>query len=196
MQKPQRYLFVILGILGLASSYLIYQSVAFTPRTVNYAGQIEKFKDQGVPDFSLPVVREDNSPNKSLIKLSEINKPAILINFWATWCAPCIIEFPSLVQLAKRFQDKGLIVIAISIDEDATAIQNFLTTTGIKSDLPNFYVLSDSGSKVASQFGTVKIPETYIVGPGRKLLLKSIDKQDWMAPEFIDFMEKRLEASP
>jgi cytochrome c biogenesis protein CcmG/thiol:disulfide interchange protein DsbE len=60
------------------------------------------------------------------VALSDLRGQVVVLNFWATWCAPCVEEMPSLVQLQQRFKDKGITVVGISIDVDGDAYHKFL----------------------------------------------------------------------
>ena len=78
------------------------------------------------PDFTV-----QDSDRK--VTLSDLRGKVVVLNFWATYCVPCIEETPSLVQLQRRFKDKGVVVLGVSWDEDAELITNFSTTTRLTS---------------------------------------------------------------
>ena len=90
-----------------------------------------------------------------------------MLNFWATWCPPCVEEMPSLVQMQKKFQSKDVIVLAVSVDDDPDAYHKFLKDHAI-----DLLTVRDPGgpktdqgvnAPVASRYGTFKFPETYII---------------------------------
>jgi cytochrome c biogenesis protein CcmG, thiol:disulfide interchange protein DsbE len=199
MKRPNRFIVGLLGVLGFAALFLGTKAFLNTPRSINYADKLEYFQSQGVPDFQIPLFdphlfideKFDFSKAQSL-RLSDVKAKVILINFWATWCEPCQDEFPSLVELSQRYaHDERLKIIAVSTDEDTFALRVFLTT-GAQPSPKNFLVGVDSSSRVAEQFGTKKIPETYIIDGRRKLLRKILDGQNWTTPEFIKFLDSLL----
>ena len=134
---------------------------------------------QPVADFALPDLEGKT------VSLSDFRGEVVLLNFWATWCPPCVDEMPSLQKLQEAFGEKGLNVLAVSVDESVEDVERFRDE--FQLDLP---ILLDSGAKVAHSFATFKFPETYIVGRDGKLVAKVIGPKDWIAPLVIhDFVE-------
>ncbi len=134
---------------------------------------------QPVPEVALPDLEGKT------VNLSDFRGEVVLLNFWATWCPPCVDEMPSLQKLQKALGEKGLNILAISVDEKLEDIERFRDE--FQLDLP---ILRDSGAKVAHSFATFKFPETYIVGRDGRLMGKVIGPRDWIAPLVIrDFVE-------
>jgi len=94
----------------------------------------------------------------------------VLVNFWATWCPPCLKEMPDLEALHKRFKDKGLVILSIS-DEEADVVKPFIAT----KQKVTYPVMLDKGGKVSDQFRVDGIPKTFIYGRDGKLAAQSID---------------------
>ena len=101
----------------------------------------------------------------------------ILLHFWASWCAPCLIEFPDLIDLASA-QKENLIILAVSTDENSKDIQKFLKR--LKKPLPENMRLTQDENKAISQdlYQTLKLPETYLITPELKIAEKIIGPQD------------------
>lgn len=97
-------------------------------------------------------------------KLKDHMGKAIMVHFWASWCAPCLVEFPDLIDLAKAKQE-NMIVLAITIDEDKADIEKF--TAQMKKPLPNNFLIIQDAQKDISEtlYGTVKLPETFVINP-------------------------------
>jgi peroxiredoxin len=93
----------------------------------------------------------------------------VVVNFWATWCPPCRKEMPDLDALYKKFKDQGLIVLAIS-DEDEAKVRAFLKTRPV-----SYPVMLDKGRQVNELYRVEGIPKTYIYGRDGKLVTESID---------------------
>jgi thiol-disulfide isomerase/thioredoxin len=93
----------------------------------------------------------------------------VVVNFWATWCPPCRKEMPDLDALYKRFKDQGLIVLAIS-DEDEQKVRAFLKKRPV-----SYPVMLDKGRQVNELYRVEGIPKTYIYGRDGKLVTESID---------------------
>lgn len=109
----------------------------------------------------------------------------VLLNFWATWCAPCVEEMPSLVQLQQRMKDKGVTVVAVSVDVDNDAYHNFL-----KDHRIDLLTVRDPDQKANNLYGTFKFPETYIIDRNGVVRRKFIGAVDWSQPEILDFLNK------
>jgi peroxiredoxin len=119
------------------------------------------------------------------ITLSQLRGQIVVLNFWATWCPPCIEEMPSLVQMQQRMKDKGVTVLAVSVDEDPGAYQKFLRDHGV-----NLLTVRDGEQKSNNLYGTFKFPETYIIDRGGIMRRKFVGPVDWTQPEIVDFLSK------
>ena len=119
------------------------------------------------------------------VTLSDLRGKVVVLNFWATWCAPCVEEMPSLVQLQQRFKGNGLSVLGVSIDVDADAYHKFL-----KDYKVDFVTVRDPDQKTANLYGTFKWPETYIIDRDGVVRRKFIGAVEWSQPEIVDFLSK------
>lgn len=134
------------------------------------------------PDFSLK-----NSQGDSL-SISQYNNQVILINFWATWCAPCVSEMASLDRLYQKYKDRGFVVLAISVDEDGwKPIDEFLKKIPV-----TFPILLDLDYKVADLYGTYRVPESYLIDKKGNIAEKILGAQEWDSPEMSSKLEKIL----
>lgn len=107
-----------------------------------------------MPDFTLPIL------NGGTFDASEQDGKVLLVNFWATWCAPCREEIPDLIALHEELKDQNFAVVGISIDTDGSAlVKKFADEMQI-----NYPVLLDETSEVAESFGSVfALPTTFVV---------------------------------
>ncbi len=107
----------------------------------------------------------------------------VLVHFWATWCPPCVKEFPEVVALARKLEDKGVKVLAISLDrswEDAHSILNKA------APLPkNFLSVLDPTLKTGEAWGSFQFPETYLVNADGTIAEKWVGPQNWGSPELF-----------
>jgi cytochrome c biogenesis protein CcmG, thiol:disulfide interchange protein DsbE len=123
-----------------------------------------------VPDFTFTDLSGE------IYNIKDFRGKVTLINFWATWCAPCVIEFPKLIQLAK--DNPHIVMIALSSDINDEKIKNFLTKN--KVDLPNFYIARDPKRKITTDlFQTYRLPETVIIAPSGRIVKKIIGDTEW-----------------
>jgi thiol-disulfide isomerase/thioredoxin len=117
--------------------------------------------------------------------LSDHTGKTIILNFWASWCPPCVSEFPDLLDFAAR--NPGVILIALSSDKDTESIKRFFSRldTKPKSALrkPNIIIGIDVGQKITHDlFQTVSLPETIIIGPEGDMLHKIVGPIDFTIP--------------
>lgn len=139
---------------------------------------------QGLGDFALPNL------NGTQVHLSDFNEPVVLINVWATWCAPCIKEVPSLKRLAERFRGK-IVILGISYDQIKDDILSFDRSFGPFP--PNFVVLWDEKRSMENILGTDVLPETYILDRERKLVRKIVGDTVWDDPMAVEFFARLVE---
>jgi cytochrome c biogenesis protein CcmG/thiol:disulfide interchange protein DsbE len=129
------------------------------------------------PDFTV-------SDGQKTVTLSQFRGKPVVLNFWATWCPPCIEEVPSIVAMQKEMGDK-VVVLAVSIDVDNDAYKNFTAKR-----MPGVLTVRDGDQKAANLFGTYGWPETYIIDSKGVIRRKFIGAQDWTSPEIIDYLTK------
>ena len=120
-------------------------------------------------------------------RLSDLRGKVVVLNFWATWCPPCVEETPALVQLQQRIAARNGVVLGVSVDEDEKAYRKFISDHGI-----NYPVSRDASKKSALDYGTVMYPETYIIDRKGKIARKIIGPQDWNSPEMTRYFDALL----
>ena len=164
---------LIIGItsiccIALTGAVFIYQ---YYQKKHDLPAHIQKNQNIGKEDSEITVYDLNTKP----IILSSFKNKVILINFWATWCAPCIEELPSLNKLAGYFPEE-LIILAIS-NEKTDEIKNFLMA------FPDFYsnlIPSNMGrNQMLAHFNVRAFPETYILNKSGNLYKKIIGPQKW-----------------
>jgi len=126
------------------------------------------------PDFS--VTTDSGKP----ISLDNFGGKVLVLNFWATWCPPCINELPALNAMASELKKDGVVVLGISVDKDKEAYDAFLKKVRL-----NFETSRDPGADISAEYGTFKYPETYVINRDGKVLEKFINEQPWMSPEIV-----------
>jgi peroxiredoxin len=138
-----------------------------------------------VPDFELPDL------DGRAKRLMDFRGQVVVLNFWATWCPPCVDEMPSLEKLHGSLASKGLAVVAVSVDERFSDIVDFVKSYGV-----TFTILHDNGRKIARSYQSFKYPETYIIDRNGRLKSKVIGPRDWVSPSVIRDMVELLNADP
>jgi cytochrome c biogenesis protein CcmG, thiol:disulfide interchange protein DsbE len=118
----------------------------------------------------------------------------LVLNYWASWCAPCVEEAPSLNEFAKTFKDAGVVVLGVSVDRNDQAYENF-----VKRFEVSYPTARDPQQNLSYRYGTYKIPESYIIDRNGKVVRKyaGLPERDgqaisWMDPELVGFVKSLL----
>ena len=117
------------------------------------------------------------------IKLDQFRGKPVLLNFWATWCAPCIDELPSLQRLQTLRPD--IQVLAVSIDDDADAYSKFLQQYNI-----NLLAVRDGTQGANLKYGSVRVPESFLIDRQGHIRRKFIGPQEWTNTEIMNYLDK------
>ena len=128
------------------------------------------------PEFKL-------SDSSRSVDLKDFRGHVVIVNFWATWCPPCIEELPSLLAMQRELPD--VTVLAISQDEDAEAYTRFLLANSV-----TLMTLRDPSARIPHLYGTVKIPESYVIDGKGILRRKFVSAQNWTSPEIVNYLRK------
>ena len=107
----------------------------------------------------------------------------VLLNFWATWCPPCVDEVPSLEDLARKLDGTDLRMLAVSVDDDWGAIRRFFPKGSAIG------VLLDTSHDIPKKFGTEKFPESFLIDAAGRVRYYFINKRDWSRPEAVACLE-------
>ncbi len=129
------------------------------------------------PDFTV------NDGDKT-VQLSHLRGKPVLLNFWATWCPPCVQEMPDLVALQQRMGDK-MVVLAVSMDVDEGAYKSFT-----QKRMPGILTVRDPDHKSSALYGTFAYPETFLIDKDGKIQRKFIGAVEWTSPEMIEYFKK------
>ena len=117
------------------------------------------------PDFSI------KADNGRTITARDFGGKLLILNFWATWCEPCVDEVPSLEQLKRDLGPKGLVVLGVSEDTDAQAYRNFLSRFNV-----SYLTARDPDKVIKPKYGTIQIPESYLIDQNGKVVEKIVGR--------------------
>ena len=167
--KTETMLRTGIGVLVVALVFVIYAGIH---ERVVVAGDT-------APEFSI------TAENGRKVSVPGFGGKLLILNFWASWCAPCIEETPSLSRFAQAYAGKGVVVMGVSVDKDEKAYRTFLERFH-----PAFLTARDS--KIHEDFGTFIYPETYIIDAGGRVLKKIAEPADWMDPRITQYIDSVL----
>ncbi|MDC1436609.1 DsbE family thiol:disulfide interchange protein [Gammaproteobacteria bacterium] len=148
----KRALFIIPGLLFISMLGLLLFGLGRDPNMVPSA-----LVNRPLPEFSLPGLELDAAESIALITPEDLTGGISIINFWATWCPPCHIEHPYLVEISER--EQGLSFIGVNYKDDLNEARLFLEEKGS----PFKKIIVDLDGSLGIDFGVAGAPETFIV---------------------------------
>lgn len=169
--------FAVAAVVAVATSKAVqhFGGAADRAKTVLEADELPG--DPAFP-FQLP------ARGGGTLDLTALKGKLVLVNFWASWCAPCREEEPSLQALARSLEPGTFQVVAVSVDDGWAPIEKFFA-----GKAPAYQVVLDQGAAVSQRFGTRKFPESYLVDQSGKLKLKFVGPRNWSDPSVVTLLE-------
>lgn len=145
------------------------------------------------PGFSLPLAA--SSPDgsvKSPVSLADYRGHVLVLNFWGTWCPPCVTETPSLEDFAQKVKPLGVEVLGVSERKDLSSADQDQDDPALPAFINKFHlsypIARDAAAGLAHHYGTFLFPETYIIDRHGRLAEKIISNTDWDDPRMLAFV--------
>jgi len=136
-------------------------------------------------DFSLEIAGKPR-------RLTDLKGKVVILNFWATWCPPCVEETPALNRLQKYIEARNGVILGVAADEDPAAFENFLRDQGVVFATYRDPSTKDNHSPIALSYGTSMYPETYVIDRHGKIARKFIGFQQWDSPDMLAYFDALL----
>lgn len=169
--NTERLLQILIVLCLLALVYGIHASFR---ETVVVAGDT-------APGFTI------TADNGRTITRGEFGGKLLVLNFWATWCPPCIQEMPSLNEMQKALAPSGVVVLGVSVDQNQQSYRALLDRAKV-----SFLTARDPEAKISANYGTFKYPETYLINRDGKVVQKIIGPTNWTDPQMIEQIKTLL----
>jgi peroxiredoxin len=132
------------------------------------------------------------TPDGATLRLADLKGKVVFLNFWATWCEPCLEEMPAMERLSRAYRDRGLVVVALSADrEGASVVKPFLKKHGL-----TFPVGLDSDQAVARLYRVWALPSTFILDRAGVRLFSAHGARDWDGKAALGFFDALLKPGP
>lgn len=171
--------FLVWGVLALAIGMIfVFAMPSYRQGEASIAGTTAR-------DFPLEV---SGKP----MHLSDLRGKVVVLDFWASWCPPCVEEAPSLNRLQKYIESRNALVLGIAADEDPYAFSKFLVDQGVTFPTYRDPATKERVSPIALSYGTSMIPETYIIDRRGKIARKVIGPQQWDSPDMRAYFDALL----
>ncbi len=123
--------------------------------------------------------------------LSDYRGEVVFLNFWATWCGPCLVEMPSMERLYRDLKKEGLAILAVSSDPQGRAVtQPFVESKGL-----TFPVLDDADYRVSARYGVRTLPMSFVIDRNGTLIHQVFGARDWNSPEARTLIQTLLRDS-
>lgn len=167
---PLRYILLplllamVAGLLALLY-YVLSQSgqlAGFSPG-INLEPTLIRQDNRPAPDFTLTL------SDGRVVRLSDFRGRPVVINFWASWCAPCRAEAPTLEEAQKRYAERGVVILGINLWDTEEAAAEFRKVYG-----QTYPSGPDSRGKIAIEYGVSGIPETFFITPDGMIAAKFV----------------------
>lgn len=152
-------------------------------KTVHGADQvafINELEAHGMKDF------EGELLDGGKMMMSQYKGKLIVLSFWASWCGPCVEEFPSMIKMVEKLGDK-IVLIAVSEDARKEDIHDFLKLFP-GTDNPNIKIVWDKDLAIGKLYNAERLPESYIVGPDFKMKRKIVGSIPWDTKDAIEYL--------
>jgi thiol-disulfide isomerase/thioredoxin len=187
--------FVILGFPFLGWLYAYQFSDAFNPSKRDFVTPFKPFKVEKASfcPGSLGVLNSDSGKlicdEQSQVVLFDGAVPKVrLLSFWASWCAPCVEEFPAMIELQSQFKNLPFDIVFVSVNETWAEVEEFYRKNQI--DVMPENSLWDPRKEMAQAWGSEKFPEAYVVRPDGWVVEKVIGAQQWTRPAVVKYFQE------
>ena len=139
------------------------------------------------PDFSIPLF--DVNGKGPDVSLSSFRGKVVLVNFWATWCAPCEKEMPAMERLYRELAPQGFELLAISVDESEADIREFQERLQV-----SFPILLDPEKKISKRYQTMGYPESLLVDRDGRIIERYVGPKEWDRADYVARIRRLLTA--
>jgi cytochrome c biogenesis protein CcmG, thiol:disulfide interchange protein DsbE len=170
-RRLDRLLLGLIAVLAVALVWVV--SGTLEPRVVKAGDK--------APDFKI------TTDDGRTVTRANFGGKVLVLNFWASWCAPCVNEAPSLEAFERQMGPQGVVVLGVSIDTNEKRYRQFIDRFHI-----TFPTARDPEANLSASYGTFLIPETYVIDSTGKVRLKIISDQNWMDPDFVTRVKAML----
>ncbi|MGM0593157.1 MAG: peroxiredoxin family protein [Pseudomonadota bacterium] len=141
------------------------------------AGELMEYEGEPLPDFTLQTV------DGKQLSLSDYRDKVVMVNFWATYCGPCIKEIPSMQRLQERVGADRFAILAVNMAEQQETVKRFLDKHDIQV---NFPILLDPDGAVVEQWMITAVPTTFIIDPKGNIRYALFGGIEWDKPDVIE----------
>jgi peroxiredoxin len=169
---------------------VLYAVIACNCVPPAWSAAVDPYQAMGIdrPDSTVPAPGFTLTTLDGMqVSLADYHGKVVLLNYWATWCAPCLREMPGLQRLWERYNDKDLVVLAVSEDDG----KQQQVTDFVRKAKVRFPILMDRDFKIANRYVLPALPTSYLIGRNGTIAATIVGAQEWSrhaARTFIDYL--------
>ena len=189
VQSPFQRMVALLGMMALVIPALLIS--APIPLHAGLDDALEAMEMNDYPPNWEPPAIDTQTAAGGKISLSDFRGKVVLLNFWATWCVPCITEMPELQALHVQTQGKGLVVLGINVEENPSVVARF----GRRLKL-NFPLVLDLDGRIHRDYGVIGLPSTFLIGRDGRPVGLAVGYRDWSGKDARTLIELLLAEQP
>lgn len=172
----------VVGLVAVLSALIWVNRDQFTPLDVG----------SRAPDY------EARSLDGDMVPLSSFAGEVVVLNIWATWCRPCVVEMPALQRLHEQLGGDGLRVVAVSVDAPLGVTGSFGQPGGDVRDFVEdlgltFTVLHDPSGRIESRYQVIGLPTTFVIDRDGRIQRKVLGAREWDEPPLADQIRQLVE---
>lgn len=183
--SPFHRMFALRGVMALVFLAITISAPMLLHAELGDALEVMEMTDYP-PKWAPPAINAQTAAGGE-ISLADYRGKVVLLNFWATWCVPCITEMPELQALHLKYQGKGLIVIAINVEESQPVVARF----GRRLKL-SFPLVLDPDGRIHKAYGVIGLPSTFLIGRDGRPVGLAVGIRDWAGKDADTLIELLL----
>ncbi len=168
---------ILLTILGIIGTGILLAKIFYTPENLQSSIGAPPFPSNASVDYAWSIKSLDGQD----FKVADLRGKVVVLNFWATWCLPCVAEMPSLQRLYEKTKDDGVVFACVS-QEDAETVSRFVKEKGYTVPV---YTLSGNPPEV---FKSEMVPTTFILAADGKIAFKHAGAAKWDDNTSVEFL--------
>ncbi len=111
----------------------------------------------------------------------------ILLNFWATWCMPCLKELPDMERLHQQLGKQGLVILAVAMGESKQKVKKFLERRNL-----TFPIMADPDMEISQLYGVQNLPITFLIDRDQTIVGRALGPRQWDNPDLVEFFRKKI----
>ncbi len=145
---------------------------------------LDRLEKEGAPDLSMTDL------TGRAVSFKNLHGKIVILNFWASWCTPCLEEFPSMIKLFNQFE-KDVVILAVSQDGELSDIEAFLKAfKGFEK--PGIYLVHDKSRDIGNAFEVDRLPESFVFGLDGRLVKKIVGSINWYSEDSALYIKSLL----